>query len=183
VENQWSRWTYLTQAFKLYPEVPKKSERTRILFLYVNIYSIIMAGKVCKCRRWNFRMRDKTHQIQAPSRLWTCLTAEPNDTTWCASICNTARTMNIMWHYVTTYRNASTPLQTFPAIKIKYIPTLKNKIRVLSDFFGTSGYNLKAWVRYVHLDHWFSTPADLSHVIVIIESLGKKWKTCEITIQ
>jgi hypothetical protein len=49
VDNQWSRCRHLTQPFKLYPEIAKKSERTCVLFLYVGTYYIYMARRICKC--------------------------------------------------------------------------------------------------------------------------------------
>ena len=48
VENQWCWCTHQPQAFKLYPEVPKKIERTCMSLLYVGMYFIYMAGKVCE---------------------------------------------------------------------------------------------------------------------------------------
>ena len=79
---QWSRLICLTQIFKLYLRVPKKFVSLFISMLYIGMYSIYTAGKLCRCEKLFYTLSRNVTSLRRLSvvvhnpRLWRgCVTS------------------------------------------------------------------------------------------------------------
>ncbi len=154
----------LVHDLKFNPEDPKKFERHFILSLYRTMYLFCRAGKVLECSRRKSTMRDElsSNSNSVKDNQWIYVIASTGHVRTIASAWHFGlRTTNSLWHSVTKCRKAFIHSSVLPALQIKYMVLYKDNIKCLSNFFESSGWNLRSWTRHIYQDHWFITLATL----------------------
>jgi hypothetical protein len=151
--NQWFWCIRLTHprltTSNLTLEDPKKIDRHCIVYLYMRMLLLCVAGKVIECGRWESMKRDKppsnSNSVEdALARVWLQQRAGLSR---CVGFTRSGnRMMNSLWHFCDKMQIHSNALL---AMQIKYTAIYKYDKHGLTNLFGFLEYSLKLWARHL----------------------------------